>query len=351
MSQTLLLLPGDGIGPEVTEQARRVAEVIAPDLQFDEDLVGGASIDTHGEPLTVNAMVKAKSSDAVLLGAVGGPKWVGVERHLRPEMGLLQLRKGMDTFANLRPAFCFPALVDASSLKREIVDGLDIMIVRELTSGVYFGEPRGFERGIGDKSFGYETSRYTKGEIDRVARVAFDIARGRRGEVVSTEKSNVMESGQFWRETVIELHEAEGKGIALRHVLADACAMELVRDPKQFDTVLAGNLFGDILSDAAAMLTGSIGMLPSASLSYDGKPGLYEPVHGSAPDIAGQGKANPCAAILSLEMALRWSLGRPDDADKLFNAVGKALEAGARTGDIGGSMSTTEMGDAVIAAL
>lgn len=351
MSQTLLLLPGDGIGPEVTEQARRVAEVIAPDLQFDEDLVGGASIDAHGEPLTVNAMVKAKSSDAVLLGAVGGPKWVGVERHLRPEMGLLQLRKGMDTFANLRPAFCFPALVDASSLKREIVDGLDIMIVRELTSGVYFGEPRGFERGIGDKSFGYETSRYTKGEIDRVARVAFDIARGRRGEVVSTEKSNVMESGQFWRETVIELHDAEGEGVALRHVLADACAMELVRDPKQFDTILAGNLFGDILSDAAAMLTGSIGMLPSASLSYEGKPGLYEPVHGSAPDIAGQGKANPCAAILSLEMALRWSLGRPDDADKLFNAVGKALEAGARTGDIGGSMSTTEMGDAVIAAL
>lgn len=351
MSQTMLLLPGDGIGPEVTEQARRVAEVIAPDLKFDEDLVGGASIDAHGEPLTVNALVKAKSSDAVLLGAVGGPTWDGVERHLRPEMGLLQLRKGMDTFANLRPAFCFPALVDASSLKREIVEGLDIMIVRELTSGVYFGEPRGFERGIGDKSFGYETSRYTKGEIDRVARVAFDIARGRRGEVASTEKSNVMESGLFWRETVIALHEAEGQGVALRHVLADACAMELVRDPKQFDTILAGNLFGDILSDAAAMLTGSIGMLPSASLSYEGKPGLYEPVHGSAPDIAGQGKANPCAAILSLEMALRWSLGRPEAADKLFAAVGKALEAGVRTGDIGGSMSTSEMGDAVIAAL
>ena len=351
MSQTLLLLPGDGIGPEVTEQARRVAEVLAPDLEFAEDLVGGASIDAHGEPLTVDALVKAKSSDAVLLGAVGGPKWVGVERHLRPEMGLLQLRKGMDTFANLRPAFCFPALVDASSLKREIVEGLDIMIVRELTSGVYFGEPRGFERGIGDKSFGYETSRYTKGEIDRVARVAFEIARGRRGEVVSTEKSNVMESGQFWRETVTELHETEGSGVALRHVLADACAMELVRNPKQFDVILAGNLFGDILSDAAAMLTGSIGMLPSASLSYDGKPGLYEPVHGSAPDIAGQGKANPCAAILSLEMALRWSLGRADAADKLFAAVGKALNAGARTGDLGGSMSTTEMGDAVIAAL
>ena len=351
MSQTMLLLPGDGIGPEVTEQARRVAEVIAPDLKFEEDLVGGASIDTHGEPLTVNALVKAKSSDAVLLGAVGGPKWVDVDRHLRPEMGLLQLRKGMDTFANLRPAFCFPALVDASSLKREVVEGLDIMIVRELTSGVYFGEPRGFERGIGDMSFGYETSRYTKGEVDRVARVAFEIARGRRGEVVSTEKSNVMESGQFWRETVIDLHAAEGDGVALRHVLADACAMELVRNPKQFDVILAGNLFGDILSDAAAMLTGSIGMLPSASLSYDGKPGLFEPVHGSAPDIAGQGKANPCAAILSLEMSLRWSLGRPEAADALFAAVGTALEAGARTSDIGGSMSTTEMGDAVIAAL
>lgn len=351
MSQTLLLLPGDGIGPEVVEQARRVAEILTPDLSFTEGLVGGASIDAHGEPLTVDALVKAKSSDAVLLGAVGGPQWAGVDRHLRPEMGLLQLRKGMDTFANLRPAFCFPALVDASSLKREIVEGLDIMIVRELTSGVYFGEPRGFERGIGDKSFGYETSRYTKGEIDRVARVAFDIARGRGGEVVSTEKSNVMESGQFWRETVTELHAAEGDGVALRHVLADACAMELVRHPKQFDVILAGNLFGDILSDEAAMLTGSIGMLPSASLSYEGKPGLYEPVHGSAPDIAGQGKANPCAAILSLEMALRWSLGRAEAADRLFNAVGKALDAGARTGDIGGSASTAEMGDAIIDAL
>ena len=351
MSQTLLLLPGDGIGPEVVEQARRVAEILVPDLSFTEDLVGGASINAHGEPLTVDALVKAKSSDAVLLGAVGGPQWAGVDRHLRPEMGLLQLRKGMDTFANLRPAFCFPALVDASSLKREIVEGLDIMIVRELTSGVYFGEPRGFERGIGDKSFGYETSRYTKGEIDRVARVAFEIARGRGGEVVSTEKSNVMESGQFWRETVTELHAAEGDGVALRHLLADACAMELVRHPKQFDVILAGNLFGDILSDEAAMLTGSIGMLPSASLSYDGKPGLYEPVHGSAPDIAGQGKANPCAAILSLEMALRWSLGRAEAADRLFNAVGKALDAGVRTGDIGGSASTAEMGDAIIDAL
>lgn len=351
MTQTLLLLPGDGIGPEVLAEARRVAEHLVPDLTFTDGLVGGASIDAHGEPLTVDTLVKAKSADAVLLGAVGGPKWADAERHLRPEMGLLQLRKGMDVFANLRPAYCFPALVDASSLKPEFIQGLDLMIVRELTSGVYFGEPRGYERGIGDKSFGYETSRYTAGEINRVARVAFDIARGRDGNVCSVEKSNVMESGLFWRETVTELHANEGDAVKLSHMYADACAMELVRAPKQFDVILAGNLFGDILSDAAAMLTGSIGMLPSASLSYEGKPGLYEPVHGSAPDIAGQQKANPCAAILSLEMALRWSLGRPDAADRLSNAVSTALENGARTGDLGGDLSTTEMGDAILAAL
>ncbi|MEO0548840.1 MAG: 3-isopropylmalate dehydrogenase [Pseudomonadota bacterium] len=351
MAQTLLLLPGDGIGPEVVTQARRVAEIVAPDLQYETDLVGGASIDANGEPLTVDTLVKAKTSDATLLGAVGGPKWADVDRNLRPEMGLLQLRKGMDVFANLRPAFCFPALVEASSLKREHVEGLDIMIVRELTSGVYFGEPRGIERGIGSKSFGFETSRYTKGEIERVSLVAFDIARGRGGRLASTEKSNVMESGLFWRETVTDLHAAEGSGVELRHILADACAMELVRAPKQFDTILAGNLFGDILSDAAAMLTGSIGMLPSASLGVEGAPGLYEPVHGSAPDIAGQGKANPCAAILSLEMALRWSLDRADAADRVFSAVGAALEKGARTGDVGGSLSTTEMADAIIAEL
>lgn len=351
MSQTLLMLPGDGIGPEVLEQARRVAGHIAPDLAFEDGLVGGASIDAHGEPLTVDTLVQAKSADAVLLGAVGGPKWLDAERHLRPEMGLLQLRKGMDVFANLRPAFCFPALVDASSLKREFVEGLDIMIVRELTSGVYFGEPRGVVSGPMDTSYGFETSRYTAGEIKRVSRVAFDIARGRGGEVCSVEKANVMESGLFWRDTVTALHEAEGEGVDLHHMYADACAMELVREPKQFDVILAGNLFGDILSDAAAMLTGSIGMLPSASLGYEGKPGLYEPVHGSAPDIAGQGIANPCAAILSLEMALRWSLGRAEAADRLFAAVGRALEDGARTKDLGGRLTTTEMGDAVIAAL
>ena len=351
MTQTVLLLPGDGIGPEVIEQAQRVAGHLVPDIAFETRLVGGAAIDAEGEPLSVDTMVQAKQSDAVLLGAVGGPKWADVAREIRPEMGLLQLRKGLDTFANLRPAFCYPALVESSSLKPDRVQGLDIMIVRELTSGVYFGEPRGIERGLGDNSFGFETSRYTAGEIKRVARVAFDIARGRRGEVVSTEKSNVMESGQFWKETVTALHAAEGEGVALRHVLADACAMELVRNPKQFDVILAGNLFGDILSDAAAMLTGSIGMLPSASLGAPGTPGLYEPVHGSAPDIAGQGKANPCAAILSFEMALRWSLGRVEAADRLAAAVEKALDSGVRTRDIDGSDSTSDMGDAILRAL
>ncbi len=348
MTQTVLLLPGDGIGPEVTEQAQRVAEVVAPDLSFESGLVGGASIDAAGDPLTAETLAQAKASDAVLLGAVGGPKWSGVERHLRPEMGLLKLRKGMDVFANLRPAFCFPALVEASSLKQEIIEGLDIMFVRELTSGVYFGEPRGIDRNKGDESFGFETSRYSRAEIERVTRVAFEIARGRGGRLASAEKSNVMESGLFWREVVTELHSNEGEGIELSHVLADACAMELVRAPKQFDTILCGNLFGDILSDAAAMLTGSIGMLPSASLSVEGAPGLYEPVHGSAPDIAGKGIANPCAAILSMEMALRWSLGRADAADKVFAAVGASLERGARTGDLGGTLTTEQMGDAVI---
>lgn len=351
MPQKVLLLPGDGIGPEVLSEARRVASHLVPDLEFAEGLVGGISYDAHGEPLTVDTLVQAKSSDAVLLGAVGGPKWADTDRDKRPEMGLLKLRKGMDVFANLRPAFCFPALVEASSLKREFVDGLDIMIVRELTSGVYFGEPRGIVPGPMDESYGFETSRYTAREIKRVARVAFDIARGRGSKLCSVEKSNVMESGLFWRQEVTKLHAEEGSGVELSHMYADACAMELVRAPKQFDTILAGNLFGDILSDAAAMLTGSIGMLPSASLGAEGRPGLYEPVHGSAPDIAGQGIANPCAAILSLEMALRWSLGRAEAADRLFAGVGKALEAGARTRDLGGDMSTTQMGDAIIAQL
>lgn len=351
MTKTVLLLPGDGIGPEVVAEARRVIETIAPDIRFEEALVGGAAYDAEGDPLSADTLTRAKTADAVLLGAVGGPKWADNPRDKRPEMGLLKLRKGLDVFANLRPAFCFPSLVEASSLKREIVEGLDLMFVRELTSGVYFGEPRGIETGADGEEYGYETSRYTQSEIKRVARVAFDIARGRGGRVASAEKSNVMESGLYWRQQVTALHATEGEGVELSHILADACAMELVRAPKQFDTILCGNLFGDILSDAAAMLTGSIGMLPSASLGAPGVPGLFEPVHGSAPDIAGQGLANPCATILSMEMALRWSLGLPELADKLFAGVGRALENGARTRDIGGTLSTREMGDAVIAAL
>ena len=351
MIQTLLLLPGDGIGPEVTDAAARIAAALVPDLAIETGLVGGAAFDAEGDPLTEETLCRARSADAVLLGAVGGPAWTNVPRDKRPEMGLLKLRKGLDVFANLRPAYCFAPLVDASSLKRELVDGLDIMIVRELTSGVYFGEPRGIETDAAGVRYGYETSRYTAPEVHRVARVAFDIARGRSGRVASAEKSNVMESGLFWRQEVTALHATEGDGVALSHILADACAMELVRAPKQFDVILCGNLFGDILSDAAAMLTGSIGMLPSASLGVAGTPGLFEPVHGSAPDIAGQGIANPCATILSLEMALRWSLGRAAEADRLFRAVDTALTGGARTRDIGGTLSTHDMTDAILDAL
>ncbi|MEM0987100.1 MAG: 3-isopropylmalate dehydrogenase [Pseudomonadota bacterium] len=347
MTKTLLLLPGDGIGPEVTAEAACLAKTLIPDLEIETALVGGASYDAHGTPLTGETLARARAADAVLLGAVGGPAWDGVERSLRPEAGLLSLRTGLDVFANLRPAFCFPALVGTSSLKPELISGLDIMIVRELTSGVYFGQPRGIEPG----ARGYDTSVYTAAEIERVARVAFDVARGRQGRVCSVEKSNVMETGLFWRQQVTEIHAVHGEGVALSHMYADACAMELVRAPKQFDVILAGNLFGDILSDEAAMLTGSIGMLPSAALGTPGTPGLYEPVHGSAPDIAGQGIANPCAAILSLEMALRWSLGLPDIADQLFTAVAKALETGARTADLGGTLSTSQMTNAILDAL
>ncbi len=350
MQQTLLMLPGDGIGPEVAAEARRVAEVIAPDLKVTEGLVGGAAIDRYGIPLTDETLDEARRADAVLLGAVGGPKWVGAARDKRPEAGLLALRKGLDVFANLRPAYCFPALVDASSLKRDVIEGLDLMIVRELTGGVYFGQPRGIDEQGGLRR-GYDTAIYTHPEVERVAHVAFEIARGRKGRVCSVEKSNVMESGLFWRQEVTLAHAEMGAGVDLSHMYADACAMELVRAPKQFDVILADNLFGDILSDAAAMLTGSIGMLPSASLGAPGTPGLYEPVHGSAPDIAGQGIANPCAAILSLEMALRWSLGREKVADILFAAVGKALERGARTKDLGGDLTTRGMSDAIIACL
>jgi 3-isopropylmalate dehydrogenase len=353
-TQTLLLLPGDGIGPEVTEEARRVAVHVAPDLVIESAFFGGVSYDNFGVPLTDEVMAHARRSDAILMGAVGGPKWDNVPRDKRPEAALLSMRKNLDVYANLRPAFCFPALAGASALKTELVEGLDILIVRELTSGVYFGQPKTIEDlGNGERR-GIDTQSYTTSEIRRVAARAFELARGRTGRtgkfpgVLSCEKSNVMDSGLLWRQEVTKLHQEQYSDVRLDHMLADAAAMHLVKAPKDINVLLADNLFGDILSDEASMLTGSIGMLPSASLGDPGVPGLYEPVHGSAPDIAGKGIANPIAAILSLEMVMRWSLGRADVADKIFAAVGKALDGGARTADIGGSMSTRQMADAIL---
>ena len=355
MAKTLLLLPGDGIGPEVIAEGRRVADWLASnaglDLAIEERPYGGSAYDVHGTPLPEPTRLAALAADAVLMGAVGGPQWASAPRHLRPEAALLTLRKEMDVFANLRPALCFDALADASTLKREVVAGLDIMIVRELTGGVYFGEPRGIETLPDGQRRGFDTQVYTTSEIERVCRVAFELARGRRNKVVSAEKSNVMESGQFWREVVTDLHKREFPDVQLEHMLADNTAMQLVKNPKQFDVIVTDNLFGDILSDEASMCTGSIGLLPSAALGAPGKGGLYEPIHGSAPDIAGKGIANPLAAILSFEMALRWSLGREDLADRLYAAVTAALDGGARTGDLGGAMTTRQMGDAVIAKL
>ncbi len=354
MTKTLLLLPGDGIGPEVTVESRRIVEALNAasglDVVMTEARFGGAAIDADGVPLTPATLASARAADAVLMGAVGGPQWTGQPYDKRPEAGLLALRSGMGVFANLRPARCFATLADASSLKREFVDGLDILFVRELTGGVYFGEPRGIEDlGNGERR-GVNTQVYTSGEIRRVARVAFELAAGRSGRVCSAEKSNVMESGLLWREEVQALRDAEYPHIALTHMLADNTAMQLVKHPRQFDIILTDNLFGDILSDEAAMLTGSLGMLPSAALGAGG-PGLYEPIHGSAPDIAGQGLANPCASILSLAMALRYSLSRPDLAAHVEAAVEAALDAGARTRDLGGALSTSAMGDAILKEL
>ena len=351
----LLLLPGDGIGPEVTAESRRIVEWLngsaGVSITLSEARFGGAAIDTDGIPLTAETLAEAKASDAVLMGAVGGPQWAGQPYDKRPEAGLLALRSGMQVFANLRPARCFAALADASSLKREHVEGLDILFVRELTGGVYFGEPRGIaDIGNGERR-GVNTQVYTSGEIRRVARVAFDLAKGRSGRVCSAEKSNVMESGLLWREEVQALRDADYPHIQLSHMLADNTAMQLVKNPRQFDIILTDNLFGDLLSDEAAMLTGSLGMLPSAAIGAPGMPGLYEPIHGSAPDIAGQGVANPCASILSLAMALRHSLGSPQTADRVEAAVEAALDAGARTRDLGGVLTTRQMGDAVLACL
>jgi 3-isopropylmalate dehydrogenase len=348
---TLLLLPGDGIGPEVTAQAERVARRVFPELVLETHPFGGTSYDAIGTPLGEETLARALASDAVLMGAVGGPQWAGVPRGSRPEAGLLALRSAMGVFANLRPALCFPALADASTLKREVVEGLDLMIVRELTGGVYFGQPRGVETLPDGQKRGVDTQVYTTLEIERVSRVAFELAEGRRNKVTSCEKSNVMETGQLWREVVTALHRREFPGVTLEHMLADNAAMQLVKNPRQFDVILTDNLFGDILSDEAAQLTGSLGMLPSAAIGAPGSPGLYEPIHGSAPDIAGQGVANPLAAILSFAMALQWSLGQPELGERVTRAVDAALADGARTRDIGGTLGTAEVTDAVLAHL
>ncbi len=349
---TLLLLPGDGIGPEVTAESRRILKALAlPGLEISEARFGGASIDADGVPLTPETEARALASTAVLMGAVGGPQWAGVDYALRPEAGLLQLRGAMQVFANLRPARCFGALAEASSLKRELVEGLDILFVRELVGGVYFGSPRGIETLPNGERRGFNTQSYTTSEIRRVATTAFELARTRSGRVCSVEKANVMESGVLWREEVTRLHAESYADVELSHMYADNTAMQLVKAPLQFDIILTDNLFGDLLSDLAAMATGSLGMLPSAALGVAGAPGLFEPIHGSAPDIAGEGVANPCASILSLAMALRYSLGAPAAAERVERAVEAALDEGARTRDLGGRLSTRAMGDAILAQL
>ena len=362
-NRKLLMLPGDGIGPETMGVVRRVIDWMdkrrAVSFDVEEDLVGGAAIDAHGIPVTDETVDKAMNADAVLLGAVGGPKWDDLPFEQKPERGLLRLRKDMSLYANLRPAMCFDALVDASTLKPELVSGLDIMIVRELTGGVYFGEPRGITELPNGERQGINTQVYTTSEIHRVARVGFELAQKRDGRLCSVEKANVMESGVLWREEVTKLHAAEYTDVELSHMYADNCAMQLVRAPKQFDVIVTDNLFGDLLSDAAAMLTGSLGMLPSASLGDVDETGrrkaMYEPVHGSAPDIAGQNKANPLATLLSYAMALRYSFDLPEDAQLIEDAVKNVLAKGLRTGDIMApgmaAVSTTTMTDAMLQEL
>jgi 3-isopropylmalate dehydrogenase len=364
VAHSILLLPGDGIGPEVMAEARKVIDWFGRNgLAFEvgEDLVGGAAHDAHGQAVSDATMERALAADAVLMGAVGGPRWDGVPYDVRPEAGLLRLRKDLGLFANLRPAKCFDALADFSSLKRELVEGLDILIVRELTGGVYFGEPKEIrDLGNGQRR-AVDTQVYDTFEIERIAAVAFDLARVRGNRVCSMEKRNVMKSGVLWHEVVTETHRARYADVELTHMLADAGGMQLVRRPKQFDVIVTDNLFGDMLSDVAAMLTGSLGMLPSASLGAPDpatgrRRALYEPVHGSAPDIAGQGKANPIAAILSFAMCLRYSLGAGEAAGRLERAVERVLGDGARTADLvgpegGSAVGTVEMGDRIVAAL
>ena len=359
----ILLLPGDGIGPEVMSEVKKIIEWFnnnkSLDFELDEDLVGGSSYDKYGTPITDEVFYKALESQAVILGAVGGPKWDNLDFSKKPERALLKLRKELKLFANLRPAICFKQLVNASSLKPEIVSGLDIMIVRELTGGIYFGEPRGIKPIDNGERKGINTHVYTSSEIARVARVAFDLAKKRSNKVTSCEKSNVMEAGQLWKEEVQVVHDKEYSEVELKHMLADNCAMQLLRNPKQFDVIVTDNLFGDMLSDEAGMLTGSLGLLPSASLGAKDKNGnmrsMYEPVHGSAPDIADKSIANPIATILSFAMALRYSLDLVKEADQLEKAVQNVLDEGLRTKDIVSKgmkeVSTSEMGAAIISKL
>ena len=345
----IALLPGDGIGPEVIGQARRVLDALAIDgLVFDEAPVGGVAYKTTGHPLPSATLELAIRADAILFGAVGDPACDNLERHLRPEQAILGLRKELALFANLRPAKLFPELADASTLRPEIARQIDMVIVRELNGDVYFGE-KGMRKTADGKREGYDIMSYNEDEVRRIARVGFEIAMVRNGKLCSVDKANVLETSQLWRDVVTETR-AEYPDVTLSHMYVDNCAMQLVRNPGQFDVIVTGNLFGDILSDQASMCAGSIGMLPSASLDKAGK-GLYEPIHGSAPDIAGQGKANPLATILSAAMMLRYSLGMPEVADRIEVAVAKALAGGARSADLGGTMSTSEMGDAVLAAL
>ena len=358
MSQkyTIALLPGDGIGPEVIKEAAKVllslGKSLGIELTLNEVPVGGAAYETEGHPLPINTLNAAQEADAVLLGAVGGPKWEQIDFSLRPERALLGLRSNLKLYANLRPAKIFPALVDASSLKRELVDNLDILVVRELTGGIYFGEPRGVETLTDGTRRGFNTLVYTEEEIKRIARVAFDVARKRNKRVVSVDKANVLEVTGLWREVVTEIHR-EYDDVVLEHMYVDNCAMQLVRAPKQFDVIVTTNMFGDILSDEASMLTGSIGMLPSASIG--GSTAMYEPIHGSAPDIVGKGLANPLATILSVAMMFKYSFGREEVSAKIESAVESVLNQGVRTRDIMSNkmieVSTQEMGDKVVVEL
>ena len=356
MTKKIAVLPGDGIGQEIVAEAVKIIKALQADgldVEMKEGLVGGTAYDETGSPLPEETLTLAKESDAILLGAVGGYKWESLDISVRPEKGLLGLRAELDLFANLRPAILYPQLADASTLKPEVVSGLDIMIVRELTGGIYFGQPRGVRTLDSGERQGYNTLVYTESEIERIAEVAFDIARKRGSKVCSVDKANVLEVTELWREVVTECHK-QHSDIELSHMYVDNAAMQLVREPKQFDVMVTTNMFGDILSDCAAMLTGSIGMLPSASLDANGK-GMYEPIHGSAPDIAGQGVANPLATILSAAMMLRYSLDEPNMADMIEQGVSKVLDDGLRTPDIytdgDKKVSTEAMGDAVVAAV